>query len=99
VIGWEPVRRALYAKHVNSLAAQSSGKIMSVGRPSGIFVRCATEDCSCALVDIDVLEEGRDLVERGRGKRLWRVVSVVGAEFSTDASRSRAEHVLLSYSK
>jgi hypothetical protein len=46
------------------------------------FVRCATEDCSCALVDIDVLEEGCDLVERGGGKRLWREVSVVGARDS-----------------
>jgi hypothetical protein len=57
---------------------------------SRLFVRRATEDCSCALVDIDVLEEGRDLAERGGGKRLWREVSVVGAKFSTDASRSRA---------
>ena len=57
---------------------------------SRLFVRRATEDCSCGLVDIDVLEKGRDLAERGGGKRLWREVSVVGAEFSTDASRSRA---------
>jgi hypothetical protein len=62
---------------------------MSVGRPPGLFVRRATQDCSCALVDIDVLEEGRDLAERGGGKRLWREVSVVGASFQ----RTLADHV------
>jgi hypothetical protein len=68
---WLGARAAGFACKIsaNLLAAQSSGKIMSVGRPPGLFVRYATQDCSCASVDIDVLEEGRDLAERGGGKR------------------------------
>jgi hypothetical protein len=60
---------------------------------SRLFVRCATEDCSCTLVDIDVLEEGcdlwREVVERGCGERF----QLLGTEISIDASRSRAEPV------
>jgi hypothetical protein len=59
-------------KSVNSLAVHSSGKMMSVGRPPGLFVRCATE---LLCRDIGVLEAWKrgDLVGRG----LWRYVAVV----------------------
>jgi hypothetical protein len=72
---------------------KAPGKSCPLGGLPAFFVRCATEDCSCTLVGIDVLEEGcdlwREVVERGCGERF----QLLGTEISIDASRSRAEPV------
>jgi hypothetical protein len=70
---------------VNSLAVNSSGKMMSVGRPPGLFVRCATEARREWHLYPGSSEDRCDLIER----ELWRNVSVVWATIFEDAIQSR----------
>jgi hypothetical protein len=58
---------------------------MSVGRPPGLFVRCATEARRGWHLCLGSLEDRCDLIER----ELGRNVSVVWATISEDATRSR----------
>jgi hypothetical protein len=93
VIGWEPGRRALRAKHRRTCwPLKAPGKSCPLGGLPAFL--CDVQHKIAAARWWILMSWKRDVI--------WRKEVVergVGAKFSTDASRSRAEHVLLSYSK